>query len=72
MPRSKNPDAKPRGVHRGEARTPGSARKTKGEEPRNQLVSGKVSKTVKDMIAAAGETDGEGIEKLIRQLLDRH
>ena len=46
----------------------GSGRKAKGIEPRTELLSGRVSKTVKKELAKHGRPDGLAVENLVRQL----
>jgi hypothetical protein len=71
MPPSKNPNAKPRGVKRGDPKTPGSGRKPSGPEARTEAVQAKVSRTVKDWLARHGRTDGEAIEAAVRRLMEQ-
>jgi len=63
-------EVKPRGVKRGDPKTPGSGRTARGPEPCMHLVSGKVGKTVYDLIKAVGPTDGQAIDALMRELLE--
>jgi hypothetical protein len=68
MPRVNSQDVKPRGVKRGDPKTPGSGRKAAGSAPCRVLKSGRVSQEVADILATYGSTDGEQIERAIRDL----
>lgn len=45
----------------------GSGRKVKGIEPKTESVTGRISKTVKDVLKEHGGSDGDRIENYVRR-----
>lgn len=61
---------------KGEPKVPGSGKKAKGVEPRVLLVSGRVSRSVREMLdslkrSSAEQTDGALIELAVRELFEK-